>query len=261
MGLKDDIAAAKAQTHWTAKQRNHMRRMIKAGATIAYWCSDAQGRPANHSMDPIAARNWTARPGLVQEVEGPLRPCTGNALHATLTPHRWRGVRVWIVALVGKVADQGDKVCALRREVIGEVMPEECTDPSVGVRIGRRDLRGADLRGADLYGANLYGADLYGANLYGANLRGANLYGADLRGANLRGANLYGADLRGADLYGANLYGANLYGANLYGADLYGADLYGADLYGARRSVTCSVPDGWCAERVDTYTVVLRRAP
>ena len=147
-------------TGWTGRHRNHLRRLLKSGATIAYWCSDAHGRPANHSLDPTRTREWTARPGLVQEVEGPLRICTSHALHATTEPHRWAGVRVWVVGLVGEVASEegGRKVAALRREIVGEILPECAFSASVGVRIGRRDLYGADLRGANLYGANLTSA-------------------------------------------------------------------------------------------------------
>jgi hypothetical protein len=231
MTFREQVAAAKQQSHWTSKQRNHLRRMLKIGATIAYWNSDRHGRPANHDMDPIAAREWTARPGLVQTVKGPLMPCSGQALHATFEPHRWKGERVWVVALVGTVATHGgNKVCSLRREVIGEVLPEEVVCASVGIRIGRRDL----------VRANLYGANLVGANLYGANLYGANLYGANLVRANLDGANLYGANLVGANLYGANLYGANLVGANLDGANLVGANLVGAKI-----QTSASPPSGW----------------
>jgi hypothetical protein len=193
-------------TSWTDAQREHLQRLIDSGATIAYWCSDAHGRPANHAME--RPWEWTARPGLVQTVDGPLKTCCPRALHATFEPHRWRGTRVWVVGLVGKVmADQDGKLGALRREIVGEVLPEEAFSPSVGVRIGRRDLGGANLEGANLRGANLEGANLRGANLQGAYLRGANLEGAYLEGANLGGAYLGGANLGGAYLRGADLAG------------------------------------------------------
>ena len=178
--FRAEVAAAKAQSHWSASQRNHLRRLIKQGAHIAFWCSDAQGRPANHDMDPIAARAWTARPGLVQEVQGPLAGCSGRALHATWTPHMWRGCRVWVVGLIGAVETTSDKFAALRREIVGEVLPEEATSASVGVRIGRKDLDGARLDGARLDGARLDGASLVGASLDGARLDGASLVGASL---------------------------------------------------------------------------------
>ncbi len=162
MTFRDEIAAAKAQSHWTARQRNHLRRLIRQGATICYWTSDAHGRPANHDMDPIAARDWTARPGLVQIVAGPLEPCSARSLHATLEPHRWRGVRVWIVGIFDPEKSDG-KFATLRREIIGEVLPEEATDPRVGVRVGRRDLSNANLSNANPSGADLSNAYLSGA--------------------------------------------------------------------------------------------------
>jgi hypothetical protein len=170
--------------HWKPSQRRRLAELIDQGVTIAYWNSDAHGRPANGGTgrDPV-------RPGLVQEIAGPLALCGPRALHATKEPHRWRGARVWIVALHGEVQWQGDKCGALKREVLGEVLPEESwVSPSAAVRIGGANLSRAYLRGAYLIGADLYGANLYGANLVGAYLSSADLIGADLRGADLRGA-------------------------------------------------------------------------
>jgi len=276
---RTDIAAARLQTHWTARQRNHLRRLIRAGATIAYWCSDVRGRPANHGMAHLAARGWTARAGLVQAVMGPLRVCTEAALHATLEPHLWAGTRVWVVGLVGEVQRDGDKFAALHREIVGEVMPEEALSASVGVRIGRKDLDGAnltsanldgaDLRRASLDGASLAGASIDGASLDGANLAGANLSGANLRraclrranldgasldGANLTSASLDGANLVGANLSGANLRRANLDGANLVGANLVGASLVSADLTSAWILATATPPAGWIARAIEGDT-------
>ena len=226
---------------WTAKQRNMLRREAKAGNTIAYWCSDAHGRSANGGqlIQPAA-------PGVVhrQSVAGAVSPCGPKAVHATFEPHRWAGVRVWIVSMRGGIVQDKHKLAAAERLIIGEVLPEWAPDASCGVRVGRRDLRGANLRGANLYGADLYSADLRGANLYGANLRGANLYGANLRGANLRGANL-----RVANLYSANLRGANLRGANLYSADLVGADLRVANLYSANLGGWERGPNGYAKRK------------
>jgi hypothetical protein len=215
--------------------------LIKGGATIAYWCSDAHGRPANHSLDPMRTREWTARPGLVQEVEGPLRLGTSHALHATTEPHRWAGVRVWLVGLVGEVARarDGRKVAALRREIIGEILPECVFSASVGVRIRRKDLYGEDLRSANLYGANLTSADLRSANLTSADLTSANLTSADLTSANLTSADLTSANLTSAELMSANLTIANLTSSNLYGANLYGANLRSAYYPNG------TVPVGW----------------
>ena len=183
-------------TGWTEEQREHLRRLMAEGATLAYWCSDAHGRPANHALDPMSARDWTARPGLVQEVAGPLQICTEHALHATNEPHRWAGVRVWLVGLVGEIVREssGTKLAALRREIVGEILPECAFSASVGVRIGRKDLDGARLDGASLDGASLAGANLARADLAGANLANANLANANLANANLADADLARAD-------------------------------------------------------------------
>jgi len=247
--------------HWTPKQKRRFAVLLKRAATtpdecvLMYWNSDTWGRSANGGRP-----DTVATPGAIHVSKEALSRSCGTNLHASLVPHRWAGARVWIVALLGPRYSEGEsKSWACKREVIGEILPEEASfDLRVGVRLGLKNLRSADLRSANLYGADLYGANLGGANLYGANLRSADLYGANLRsadlgGANLYGANLYGANLGGADLGGADLGGANLGGANLrsanlrsanlrsanlrsadlYGANLGGANLYGANLYGA----------------------------
>ncbi len=166
--------------HWKPSQRKRLQDCINAGATIAYWNSDTFGRPTNGGTHD----GWQARVGLVQEIPGPLEICGAGALHATLSPHKWKGTRVWVVALHGEVKRQEDKFGALRREFLGEILPEEgWVSASVAVRVG---------------------ADLRGANLEGANLRDAYLRSADLRSADLRGAYLRDAYLRSADLMGAH---------------------------------------------------------
>ena len=62
----------------------------------------------------------TARPGLVQAVDGPLTLCTPRALHATFTPQKWKGARTWIVAMYPPIAQEGDKIGALKREIVME---------------------------------------------------------------------------------------------------------------------------------------------
>ncbi len=203
-------------TGWTPEQRAHLNALIAQGATIAYYNTDAHGRPANLPLG-CDATQWTVKPGLVQKLPpGPLVLCSERALHATLKPHMWKGCRVWLVGLLGEVReDQGNKFGSLHREIIGEILPEHCFDSSVLCRLGQKDLPGADLSRADLYRANL---------------SRANLSGAELSRADLSAANLYEANHSGADLFRANLFGANLSRANLSGADLSRADLFGADL-------------------------------
>lgn len=215
MSFIDDVNAAKNQTSWTAKQRNHLRRMQKAGAVFAYYLTDSYGRPSNRNIDNLLDRKkWTVKPGIVQKVNGPLVECSANALHATLEPHQWIGNRVWVVAFLGEVKRLDNKIAGLHREIIGEVMPEEALSPSVGVKLGRKDLNSADLSSADLRSANLRFADLSYADLSSANLYSANLSFANLRSANLRSADLSYANLRSANLSYANLIYVNLSSAN-----------------------------------------------
>jgi hypothetical protein len=84
--------------------------------SFGYWRSDKNGKPANggHSTE-------SARPGLVQQINGPLNICTSRALHATLDPGKWEGDRLWLVDLFGEVQTSDDKLGALKREIIAEV--------------------------------------------------------------------------------------------------------------------------------------------
>ena len=85
------------------------------GAKLAFWRSDAAGRPCN---------NGTGGPrhvGMVEELPGPLVPCRAGAFHATLTPLAWAGERTWIVAMYGAVVVDATKLAALKREIIAEV--------------------------------------------------------------------------------------------------------------------------------------------
>jgi hypothetical protein len=101
---------------WHANQQERLAALQAAGATIAFWRSDNSGRACN------GGRNDPVKPGLVETVTGPLRVCTRNALHATLLPPKWKGERYWIVALIGEVQEDGDKIGALQREIIGEAL-------------------------------------------------------------------------------------------------------------------------------------------
>jgi hypothetical protein len=85
------------------------------GAKIGLWLSDNDGRPCNGGSGTVA------RVGLVEEIPGPLQLCGPGALHATLAPHRWKGQRMWVVALHGEVIEQEGKMGALRREFVAEL--------------------------------------------------------------------------------------------------------------------------------------------
>jgi hypothetical protein len=60
--------------------------------------------------------------GTVQTEKGPLRLCSRGTLHATLLPHKWRGEKLWVVALIGKIVGNDEKLGALKREIVGEVV-------------------------------------------------------------------------------------------------------------------------------------------
>jgi hypothetical protein len=62
---------------------------------------------------------------MVQKIDGPLEICTRHALHATYIPSKWKGDRVWLVALKGQVVEHEDKLGALEREIIADITPKE----------------------------------------------------------------------------------------------------------------------------------------
>lgn len=98
-------------------QRARLVALEKAGARIAYWRSTRDGRAANNGS------NAPVRPGTIETETGPLRDSCGKGqLHATLIPSKWKGERWWIVALIGEVRGDDDKMWALRREIIGECL-------------------------------------------------------------------------------------------------------------------------------------------
>ncbi len=84
--------------------------------SFGFWRSDETGKPINGGRSKEAARL-----GLVQETEGPLEICTRRALHATVNPEKWKGERLWLVALFGETQQREDKLGALKREIIAEV--------------------------------------------------------------------------------------------------------------------------------------------
>jgi hypothetical protein len=97
-------------------QQQRLSLLQQEGAVIAFWRSDETGRACN------GGKNKPVAPGTVEEIAGPLQICTKNALHATFIPPKWKGERWWLVALIGETQTEGDKVGALKREVIGECL-------------------------------------------------------------------------------------------------------------------------------------------
>jgi len=107
-------AVASYVSRWPESQQAVYRAAVASGAQIAYWKSAADGRPCNGgSSDPVSS-------GQVQEIAGPLRICSSQALHGTLIPPKWKGDRTWIVALYGETQSEEDKLAALKRQILGE---------------------------------------------------------------------------------------------------------------------------------------------
>ena len=100
----------------SAPQQQRFAELQKAGAKIAFWRSDANGKAANGGRcDPVV-------PGVVHKEHGPLALCERGTLHATLIPPKWKGERWWIVALIGEIVGDDEKYGALEREIIGECL-------------------------------------------------------------------------------------------------------------------------------------------
>ena len=86
------------------------------GCMIGFWRSSAAGQPANGGSS-----SKKAEVGLVEEIKGPLEICTPNALHATTEPWRWKGERLWVVAIYPPYIRQEDKIGGLKREILAEI--------------------------------------------------------------------------------------------------------------------------------------------
>ena len=89
-------------------------RNLPIGVELAFWKSNKDGTPSN------GGSGTPAYVGKVEQVKGPLKLCSKNALHGTLTPSLWKGERLWIVALYPPVAFDEDKCGSLKREILME---------------------------------------------------------------------------------------------------------------------------------------------
>ena len=113
--LKGAIQGFIAQLPEERKAR--AQKLLREGATLAYWRSTKEGRPANGGIaEPVKA-------GDVQKLPGPLSLCQKGTLHATYNVSKWEGERIWLVAMIGKIAEQEDKIGALEREIIADITP------------------------------------------------------------------------------------------------------------------------------------------
>lgn len=89
----------------------------ESGIVYAFYKSSTDGSPANGGGGTIAT------PGALHEIDGPLRICTKNALHATLDLLSWKGSKLWLVKMYEPVEYQpnGAKVASLKREIVREL--------------------------------------------------------------------------------------------------------------------------------------------
>ena len=101
---------------WTEKQRSRLEAIWNSSSAIAFWKSDKKGLPCNNGteLEPAA-------PGITHNSYGPLNLCNMGTLHATMNPDKWKGERLWVVALFGNVKREDDKFGALEREIMGEI--------------------------------------------------------------------------------------------------------------------------------------------
>lgn len=96
--------------------REHIRELRKSGVIVAFWRSDADGKPCN------SGTGGPRRVGMLEEEKGPLVACQKGALHATMRPESWRGERLWAVALHPPVIRVDDeKYASLKREILAEI--------------------------------------------------------------------------------------------------------------------------------------------
>jgi hypothetical protein len=95
--------------YWDALRENH-------GENVFFWRSDQSGQPSNGG-----GTIKQAAPGVIHESPGPLEVCGRGSLHATDSPWRWGGERIWLVKMHGQTVKSGDKVAALKREILCEI--------------------------------------------------------------------------------------------------------------------------------------------
>ncbi len=95
--------------------RSRLAELWKSDVVLAFWKSDSDGLPANGGSS-----STPASPGLIEKLPGRLNICH-KGFHATTEPSKWRGERLWLVALHGPTQQQEDKFAGLEREIICEV--------------------------------------------------------------------------------------------------------------------------------------------
>ena len=109
------MAMASMSQSWLPDQQRRLAELEASGVQLAFWRSDAAGQAVNNGqLSTLAAT------GITHTDRGPLILCCAGTLHATMLPPRWKGERLWIVALHGQVIGNYEKYGCLEREIIGE---------------------------------------------------------------------------------------------------------------------------------------------
>ena len=108
---------------WPEIQQKRLKELEAGNAKIAYWRSNAEGLACNHETPRnMTEINVPRVVGMVEQVSGKISICTNTCLHASMKPTRWGGSRTWLVALIGDVIGDDDKMGAQTREIIGECL-------------------------------------------------------------------------------------------------------------------------------------------
>ena len=114
-GSGDGSGSGSGSGYWRIAALAVIKSWHSIQGTVALWWSDKNGQPSNGGNAP------PVKVGDIQEIKEPLEICTERSLHATLRPEKWKGERLWIVALHGEVQRQEDKLGALKREILAEI--------------------------------------------------------------------------------------------------------------------------------------------
>ena len=94
---------------------SHRARCDIPSVKIVFWRSKKDGTPSNGGSKTVA------KVGLTEEVKGPLKLCSQNALHGTLNPEKWQGEKWWVVALHEPVGEEEHKYGSLKRTIIADL--------------------------------------------------------------------------------------------------------------------------------------------
>lgn len=182
-------------THsWSEDQVKRLNECLDNGDTIAFWCSDAKGQPCNGGTTIVPAE--TGDIISLKEVSHTTL-CTSDALHGTLVPNEFVGPRVWVCAFRHDVKKNNNKVGAITREYLGEILASDSILPSISARLGEKNLSGASLPNSRMFSMDLNLVDFRKADLTNSKITKCNLAFADFRGATLTGVNFEGCQIAG----------------------------------------------------------------